>query len=211
MPRIGQIGPAGVDTKIATHAEDVDAHHAKTTSFTDMTDRAGKGKLHWTADKLLKGAGDDADPSEIDTPGAAYTEGARVYHSTTQEIANIDLATLAFDSERYDTDTIHDTTTNNSRLTCKTAGKYIISAAIGFFHNATGVRRVEIYHSSGVILGKQDVHSLSDMDHYCTVTAIWDLAVNEYVEVRVYQSSGGALNVLKSSHYSAEFMMQRIG
>lgn len=152
-----------------------------------------------------------ASKTYVDTAAGGYTEGARAYHSTTQEIPNIDFTALAFDSERYDTDNIHDPTTNNSRLTCKTAGKYVISAAVGFFHNATGIRRVHIWLNGSTPIGWQDIHSLSDTDHYCTVSTIWDMAVNDYVEVRVFQSSGGALNVLKFDYYSAEFMMQRIG
>ncbi|GAI09725.1 unnamed protein product, partial [marine sediment metagenome] len=42
-------------------------------------------------------------------PNAApYTEGARVYHSASQTIPDAIGTYLAFDSERYDTDNIHD-------------------------------------------------------------------------------------------------------
>jgi len=57
-----------IDSKITTHKGDASAHHAKTTSFADITDRAGPSKFEWTADKLLKGAGAGADPTEIDVP-----------------------------------------------------------------------------------------------------------------------------------------------
>ena len=51
-------------------------HHIKTTSFVDITDRAGASKLNWGAGKLLKGAGAGADPTEIDVP-VEITEGER--------------------------------------------------------------------------------------------------------------------------------------
>ena len=57
-------------------------HHVKTTSFADITDRAGASKLNWTLNKLLKGAGAGADPTEIDVPVAVnFTEllGAESY------------------------------------------------------------------------------------------------------------------------------------
>ena len=57
-----------VDTKITVHKGDAAAHHAKTTSFADITDRAGATKLNWGTGKLLKGAGAGADPTEIDEP-----------------------------------------------------------------------------------------------------------------------------------------------
>jgi len=56
------------DSKILTHKGDASAHHAKTTSFADITDRAGVTKFNWTSGKLLKGAGAGADPTEIDVP-----------------------------------------------------------------------------------------------------------------------------------------------
>ena len=40
-------------------------HHAKTTSFADLTDRAGASKLNWGSNKLLQGAGAGSDPTEI--------------------------------------------------------------------------------------------------------------------------------------------------
>ena len=56
------------DSKIATHRGDASAHHTKTTSFADITDRAGATKLNWGTGKLLKGAGASADPIEIIAP-----------------------------------------------------------------------------------------------------------------------------------------------
>ena len=58
-----------VDAKVAVHKGDTSAHHAKTTSFADITDRAGASKLNWDSGKLLKGAGIGADPTPIDVPG----------------------------------------------------------------------------------------------------------------------------------------------
>ena len=43
-------------------------HHIKTTSFADITDRAGATKLNWGVGKLLKGAGASTDPTEIIAP-----------------------------------------------------------------------------------------------------------------------------------------------
>ena len=61
-------------TAIATHKADASAHHAKTTSFADITDRAGASKLNWTLDKLLKGAGVGANPTEVALPSGATKE-----------------------------------------------------------------------------------------------------------------------------------------
>ena len=76
-------------------------------------------------------------------PGATDIS-ARAYHNTTQSIPNATDTALAMNSEEYDTDTIHDTATNNSRLTFKTAGKYLVWAEIEWAANGTGERFVAI-------------------------------------------------------------------
>lgn len=61
---------------ITTHAGVAAAHHAKTTSFADITDRAGLSKLEFTLNKILKGAGAGVSPTEIDMPtSAVFKEG----------------------------------------------------------------------------------------------------------------------------------------
>jgi len=63
-----------IDSKITTHKGDASAHHAKTTDAGDITSgRFGKSRLEWTAEKLLRGAGAGADPTEIDVPGRSLT------------------------------------------------------------------------------------------------------------------------------------------
>ena len=56
-----------------------------------------------------------------------YTEGARVYNTGNLTITNATETALTYNSEHFDTDTIHDTGSNTSRLTCKTAGKYTMA------------------------------------------------------------------------------------
>ncbi|GAI75713.1 unnamed protein product, partial [marine sediment metagenome] len=79
-----------------------------------------------------------------DAEAPAGDQGAKVYHSVDQNTSNYISTILAFDSEEYDTDNIHDTVTNNSRLTCKTAGKYIVLGYVYFVFDATGVRMVDL-------------------------------------------------------------------
>ena len=192
---------------IAVHAAIAAAHHAKTTSFTELTDRAGKDKLNWALNKLLLGAGPDADPTEIDLPVGGYTEGARVYHNVAQSIPPKVWTPLAFNSERYDTDTIHSTVTNNSRLTCKTAGKYVIIGNIKWAALPPASYMI-IYLNDEIIIGYVGYWtSISEL----IVSTVYDLAVNDFMELKVYQGSDNAIDVPSVAEYSPEFMMQRIG
>lgn len=138
--------------------------------------------------------------------------GARAYHNANQSITSATLTVLALNSERYDTDTIHDTATNNSRLTCKTAGVYAISGNVSFAANATGLRELDILLNGATMIASKTVGNVGG-----TVATIVDvgcdylLAVNDYVELRVYQDSGGALNVLSTGNYTPEFSMHFTG
>ena len=141
-----------------------------------------------------------------------YTEGARVYNSAAIATADSVLTTLTFDTERYDTDSIHDLATNTGRLTCKTAGKYLITTIAEFAFNATGRRQVYIKLNGTTYIGALIIDPCQVVaGTTMTATCIYDLAVNDYVECQVYQTSGGALNINASGNTSPEFMMQRIG
>lgn len=138
--------------------------------------------------------------------------GARVTHDTTQSVANTGFTTLAFNTEKFDTDTIHDTSTNNSRLTCKTTGKYLISANITFAANATGYRQLVFLLNGTTYIASviNQAPTTGGATGSMLISTIYSLTANDYVEVQAAQSSGGALNVLSGSEYTPEFMMQKI-
>ena len=173
-----------------------------------ITEIQGKKAIAgWTADKLLKGAGAGVDPTEIDD----YTQGARVYHSVVQSIPNATDTVIAFDSEDYDTDTIHDCVTNNSRLTCKTAGKYAFVGIIRFVSNATGFRIARV-KKNGTDVALLSTNATNGDCTNIEAVGIVNLAVNEYLQLYCYQNSGGALDVQGgAADYRTQFMMQRIG
>ncbi|GAI54296.1 unnamed protein product [marine sediment metagenome] len=140
-----------------------------------------------------------------------YHQGARVYHSANQSIPNITLTNLTFDSETYDTDNIHDPVTNNGRLTCRTAGKYLAVLDVAFSASNVGERTLIIMKSPFLAIGYTRLEATGNWPWVCSVSTIHQLAVDDYIYAQVYQTSGGALNVLAVSYYSARFMMQRIG
>lgn len=152
-----------------------------------------------------------ASEPEWAAPVAGYTEGARVYHNANQNTSNGVLDPLALNSERYDTDNIHDNVTNNSRLTCRTAGKYIIVAGASFAVNVTGLRIFAIRKNGTVPLGAIVYNACLTDATITTVSTIDSLIVGDYVEFIVKQTSGGDLIVTYDPAQSPEFMMQRIG
>ena len=145
----------------------------------------------------------------------------RVYHNATQLITNNTETAVAFNSELWDTaagvaDTMHDTATNNSRLTCRYAGKYLVEGSIEFAANATGQRYGAIRKNAGAgtyqILDRRLPHSSVAVQ--LIPHALVDLAVNDFVELIAFQDSGAGLNIAASSAtslYACSFMMVRVG
>lgn len=136
---------------------------------------------------------------------------ARVYHDANQSIANDTPIILAFNSERFDTDTMHDIATNNSRLTCNTAGKYLIFCNIRYAVNATGYRTCVIRKNGLTFIGQDNKNARSGSVVYQNVAIIADLSVGEYVEVLVRQNSGVALDVETVAEDSPEFGIAKVG
>jgi len=143
-------------------------------------------------------------------PASSSDISARVTHSVNQSIADNTETALAFDTEIFDTDTIHDNVTNNSRLTCKTAGKYLIIGEAVFASNTTGHRRIVLYLNGTTQFAIQRWDNSQGVGVEMVVTCLFNLAVNDYVELRVYQNSGGALNALASSPRSPTLSMIKV-
>ncbi|GAI27094.1 unnamed protein product, partial [marine sediment metagenome] len=140
-----------------------------------------------------------------------YSEGARVYNDADISINDNAPTELTFNRERYDTDTIHSTTVNPSRLTCMTAGKYLIVGQALFVANAAGRRAfvIRLNGTTDIAAYRAGLDSTNNVD--VTITTVYDLATTDYVEFRVYQNSGVALAIVAAPNESPEFMMQRIG
>lgn len=137
---------------------------------------------------------------------------AHVYHDANQSLANTTLTVLAFNTEYEDTDTIHDAGAN-TRLTCKTAGRYIAVAVVPFDSNATGLRSAYITkNGSGTYVGF-DLRTAVNGDYTILVvtTPPLNLIVNDYLEVFAKQNSGGALNVIASGEWKPRFGMVKVG
>jgi hypothetical protein len=104
--------------------------------------------------------------------------------------------------------------TNNSRLTCRYAGKYLVTAHAEFAVNATGQRYIVVrLNGTGTspVLARGLGHGTYSTVLIATTTV--DLAVNDYLQVIAAHDAGVALNVSASSASnwtSFEFMMTRI-
>jgi len=143
-------------------------------------------------------------------PTAAYTEGAKVKRSVNLSIPNNSWTSLPFNQEDYDNDGIHDNVTNPERLTCNTAGKYLAIAIVAWVPNNTGARGINIRKNQSTLpaLFTGATTPNSTQRARLSISTVVDLAVTDYLDIKVYQHSGIALAVYAPQ---TRFMMQRIG
>jgi hypothetical protein len=139
-------------------------------------------------------------------PTAPY---CRVRNSAAQTIPNGTWTVLTFDTETYDNDTIHSVDSNTSRLTAKTAGVYLIIGECGWAANSTNRRLIAIRINGSLNIARQDVHSSfagagSPVNH---VSTFYALAVNDYVDLIVYQNTGGTLDTYAAESVLPNFSM----
>lgn len=141
----------------------------------------------------------------------AVVNAARVYNSTAIPIANSTATILPFNSERFDSNSLHDTDTNNSRLTAPISGLYLISLSIDWQANTSGRRTASIRLNGTTIIANGIQAPSTDGVCTQTVTTVYLLSAGDYVEARVFQTSGTTLNINVVSNYSPEFSMVYLG
>lgn len=137
----------------------------------------------------------------------------RVYKTTNFATATATAAAVTFNAERYDNDSMHSTSSNTSRITMTTAGVYLVGACIEWTGNATGAREAAIRLNGSTVLASDLVPLTGSAGASCiqVVQCVYAFSAADYVEVRVTQSSGGALDVVASGAYSPEMWAQWLG
>lgn len=120
---------------------------------------------------------------------------AQLYASSTQSIPNNSFTAVTFQSEDFDLPSPGGHTTN-TKYTAFVAGKYTFSGGVAFASNATGIRGCK-WMKNGADLNGSTIMIPTISGAATRVPAVTmgiDLAVNDYVELHVYQSSGGSLS-----------------
>lgn len=139
------------------------------------------------------------------------SQRCRVFNSANISIADSSDVALTFNSERFDTDSMHSTAVDTERITFNTAGQYLVGATLRFAANATGNRIVRIRLNGTTYICEQVLPPVGGAQPArFTLNTIYDFIVTDYVEVVVFQTSGGALNVQNFGNSSPEFWAIRI-
>lgn len=139
----------------------------------------------------------------------------RAYHTVSQSIPNAAATALLFNSERWDTDSMHSTSSQTSRITFNTAGVYVIGGCVAWDMNNpyVGLRslRIRLNGTTDVLIDdRYSGTSANGIQIHHSVETVWRVAAGDYVELVAYQSAGGGLSVLVSNASSPEFWASRM-
>ena len=140
---------------------------------------------------------------------------ARVFNSTDISVPQLTLGnwqTLSFNSERWDTANLHDTATNTSRLNAPAAGKYYIFTNITWETPlGSGLWGLRILLNGKTPIAEQTLpNNGASYRTSMSVGTLYALAAGDYVEVQVFQNSGGFLAVKQITATSPEFGMTKV-
>lgn len=137
----------------------------------------------------------------------------RVFNSANISITTSGVSqTLTYDSERYDTDSMHSTSVNTGRITFNTAGIYTVTSQIIFFNNSVGERYIAIVlNGTTTIVRNQFAANGTGGPWRMQASTTYKFSVSDYIETSVFQTSGGALNINFEGNDSPEFMATWIG
>jgi hypothetical protein len=148
------------------------------------------------------------------TPSAPSFIGARAYATSDQTMSNGANTIFNLDSENYDTDGFHSTTTNNSRMTIPAgrAGYYLITAVTTYQGGNvnSGQRDFWIFKNgttaTASIVDQRDANFLG-----MSVSDIQYLAVGDYIQIAGYQDSGASASTFTQGIARVFLAIQFIG
>jgi hypothetical protein len=126
----------------------------------------------------------------------------RVTDGNNQPASDSSQTPITFDTEQFDTDTMHDLGTNPERITFTTAGVYLVGGNIGWASSSAGRRQLRILLNGTTQLNNVVVDVDSVTGHRMNVVTIFDMAANDYVELQAFQTSGGDLNVTAAQFWA---------
>jgi hypothetical protein len=176
----------------------------------DAVTRLGIG----TAGQVLK-VNSGATAPEWGAAAASSFVGVSAYLSSNQTISNNTFAAISWNAEYYDTDNFHSLSTNTSRLTVPSGkgGKYLITGSISWAANATETRTVTIYKNGSIVnyLDQMMAVTTSQRRTVQAYNIVIDLVASDYIEIFVWQTSGGNLDVTSDFDLITSVQMSYLG
>jgi hypothetical protein len=139
---------------------------------------------------------------------SAFT-GAGIKKSAVQSISNNTFTAITFNLEDFDTNTYHDNSTNNSRITIPTGkgGYYALSGVVSFAANGTGARGITL-NKNGAEINYLifQAPNVSGQPLMVPISYVISAAANDYLELFAYQASGGSLDIKTETNWQVQYL-----
>jgi hypothetical protein len=129
---------------------------------------------------------------------ATFAKRCSVTKTGSQSITNGADRTVTWDAERFDTDTMHDTVTNNDRITFNTAGDYFIGADVVTSGNTNQATKIKM-NAGGTIIAETESSNGNPQGY--TVGTVYTFAQGDYIFVTA--TVGAKVNVTNESSFFA--------
>jgi hypothetical protein len=147
------------------------------------------------------------------TPSTPAFVGASAYVSGSQSIPASTNTTVDFANENFDTNTFHDVSTNNSRMTIPAgkAGKYLVTGTLGVDSVPNFYTRIHVNGNpvSGSSYGFYNVTGTGNAGNinrtHLSFGAVLDLAVADYVQLQV-NHSGSTSRSLEAGRFDIVYL-----
>lgn len=155
--------------------------------FTTSTTALRGGNIGRTQFQMTWQSGNGPTVTEVGVSAARASVGS----GGTQSIPLNSAAVVLLPNEDYDTDGIHDTTTNTSRLTARTAGVYTVAAMLTWAAAPTGITSLTLLKNGAALTPTVQTDLPSGISRGTLVHQL-KLAAGDYVELRASTDAGGA-------------------
>lgn len=134
---------------------------------------------------------------------------ARVYNSASIDIVHNTNTVLTFNSEWWDNDDLHSTTTDTGRFTAPVTGIYLVTVSIAWEADADGIRLLWLEKNGST--GLAFVHNNPTAGAiYQSVSTIVNLGFSDYVKALVFHTAGNNIEVVRAAAYSPEFSIVKV-
>lgn len=146
---------------------------------------------------------DPAKVQPIPVKSRLIFSGACATKNTTQSIPNGAATTVVFETEDYDTDSYHSTSSNTSRLVVPVTGYYHITGYIelaSWASGSAGSRLIVTLRINNVdFLDLWDSNFWNTAEPALSVSQDKFLTAGDYIELVVYQGSGSSRNITSAT------------
>lgn len=174
-----------------------------------------------SSDRLLgRDTASSGDPEEISLGAALGFTGSqairldgivcKVHKTAEQTISHNTSTIVTFDAETFDPSNFHDNSTNNSRITVGTTGKYLVVALAQFNSSAVGIRALRFF-VNGVNTFSATVQPVNGGGTDVMGIYYINLTAGDYVEMGVFQTSGGDLGLAGGGDGNTQFGLCYVG